>query len=91
MMANSRIVQLARQIAALTQHVDELILKYGVTEPSFQPRSASNESEKPEPAIERAKFEAIEATIELRQLLEGPVKLLLPEVGLSLTFSRCLI
>lgn len=81
-MSTSRIIQLAQLIASETHKLDEHLNSKKLPQPSFavgaptEPFSQSS-SDKAE-----ARTNVIAATIELRQLLEGPVKQLLPEVGL---------
>lgn len=81
-MEDSRIVQLAQTIAARTLIIDEHIREKNVVQPSFEPNGPTEPVKETTPEIEKARTDVIEASIELRQLLEGPVKLLLPEVSL---------
>ncbi|KAK2762689.1 hypothetical protein FQN54_000863 [Arachnomyces sp. PD_36] len=82
-MPTSRIVELAQLISSQTSAIDENICSSGLPQPSFEPGTGSSQlDQKPYPPdIEKAKNDVVEATIELRQLLEGPLKLLLPEAS----------
>ena len=76
-------MQLAQLIIDQTSVVDQNIRDNGLVQPSFEPDSGVPAQLTPQatPKVEKAKNDVIEATIELRQLLEGPMKLLLPEVS----------
>jgi hypothetical protein len=79
-MASPRIAELAEIIASQTAVLTHYLRSHDLPEPSFAsdaPIDAFGSS----PDIQKAKSSVVEATIELRQLLEGPVKLLLPEVS----------
>jgi hypothetical protein len=82
-MSTSRIVQLAQLIASQTAIVDEHIRNNDLAQPSFEPDGPIEPIQKATPQVKAATNDVIEAAIELRQLLEGPVKLLLPEVSFS--------
>ncbi|KAF2493673.1 cercosporin toxin biosynthesis protein [Lophium mytilinum] len=77
-MATSRILQLAHAIVSGTSTIDQHLRDHDIAEPSFS-SSEFAQSLNPTPDVEAAKTTVIEATIELRQLLEGPMQLLLPE------------
>jgi hypothetical protein len=81
-MATSRIVQLAQLIASGTQTLDEHLIQNNLPQPSFAVGAPTEPFPQVSPNVVKEKASVIEATIELRQLLEGPVKLLLPEVCL---------
>jgi len=82
-MSTFRIVELAQLIASQTTLIDTHISSNELPQPSFNQNGPADGIAKPSPEIEKAKNEVIEATIELRQLLEGPLKLLLPEANFS--------
>jgi hypothetical protein len=79
-MSTSKIVQLAQIIASQTATIDEHIRNHDLPQPSFESDGPMEPIQKSTPEIEKARNDVIEATIELRHLLEGPMKLLLPEV-----------
>jgi hypothetical protein len=79
-MTSLRITELAEIIASETAILNRYLGSNGLPEPSFSP-DAPIDAFGSSPDIQKAKSNVIEATIELRQLLEGPVKLLLPEVS----------
>jgi len=79
-MSESRIAQLAHIIASQTAVVDNFLRSEGLPQPSFEPDGPVQLIPQSAPEIEKAKNSIVEATIELRQLLEGPFKSLLPEV-----------
>lgn len=81
-MSPSRILQLAQIIVSQTSVIDQHIQHNNLAEPSFKPGSPVEPIQDTTPKIEEAKNKAVEATIELRQLLEGPMNLLLPEASL---------
>jgi hypothetical protein len=81
-MATSRIVQLAQLIASETQTLDEHLIQNKLPQPSFALEAPLEPFPQASPNVAKAKASVIEATIELRQLIEGPIKLLLPEVRL---------
>ncbi|KAF1980465.1 putative O-methyltransferase [Bimuria novae-zelandiae CBS 107.79] len=78
-MSTSRIIQLAQLIASNTQTLDEHLTESGLPQPSFQVGAPTDAFPQSSADVADAKTKVIEATIELRQLLEGPVKSLLPE------------
>ena len=94
-MSTSRIIQLAKIISSQTSLIDQHLQSNHLPEPSFHQDGPTEPIQKETPDIQRAKTDVIEATIELRQLLEGPMKLVLPEVCLShdstaiIFFSLC--
>ncbi|KAK2772300.1 hypothetical protein FQN53_004663 [Emmonsiellopsis sp. PD_33] len=79
MAATSRIVQLAQLISSNTSFIDEHIRGSGLAEPSFALDGPVEPIQTETAELKDAKNDVIEAAIELRQLLEGPMKLLLPE------------
>lgn len=80
-MSTSRIVELAQLIASQTTLIDMHISDNGLSHPSLTLNGPADGITKLSPEITKAKNEVIEAIIELRQLLEGPLKLLLPEAN----------
>lgn len=86
-MPSSRIIELAQLIASQTAIVDSHIHENNLPQPSFDPDGPIEPIQKSTTEVENARTKAVEATIELRQLLEGSVKLLLPEV--SITIFHC--
>ncbi|KAK2867938.1 hypothetical protein FQN49_003324 [Arthroderma sp. PD_2] len=76
-MSTSRIVHLAELISSKTAIIDTYISDNGLSPPSFHPDCPADPIEDAD--VVKAKNEVLEATIELRQLLGGPMKLLLPE------------
>jgi hypothetical protein len=83
-MSTSRIVQLAQLIASQTEVIDEHIRTKDLAQPSFEAGGPVEPVQNSTPEVNKAKKDVVEATIELRQLLEGPMKLLLPEVSYTL-------
>lgn len=81
--SSTRILRLAETILAQTQILNSHIRDHNLQEPSFDEDGPVDAIEPSTPEIQAARTAALEATIELRQLLEGPVKALLPEVPLS--------
>lgn len=79
-MSTSRIAELAQKIASQTTIIDEHLSRSKLTAPSFEVGAPTEPVLQANDTIEKARIGVVEATIELRQLLEGPVKLLLPEV-----------
>lgn len=80
-MAISRIVQLAQLISSQTAAIDAHLQSNNLPQPSFNQDGPTEPIKNETPDIKTAKTDVIEAAIELRQLLEGPMKLLLPEVS----------
>ena len=79
-MPTSRTAELAQIIASQTDVLNEHLRSNDLPEPSFSLEAPIDAFGSSTPAVQKAKTSVIEALIELRQLLEGPVKLLLPEV-----------
>lgn len=79
-MSTSRIIQLAQLISSQTSLIDQHLQDNNLPEPSFDQDGPTEPIQNETPDIQKAKTDVIEATIELRQLLEGPMKLVLPEV-----------
>lgn len=82
-MSVSRIIQLAQRIASETQKLDDHLAQNELPQPSFAVGAPIEPFLSATPDITEAKSNVVEAAIELRHLLEGPVQLLLPEVNLS--------
>ncbi|KAF2176460.1 putative O-methyltransferase [Zopfia rhizophila CBS 207.26] len=82
-MPDSRIIQLAQLIASQTSRIDDHIRDNNLAQPSFDAMAPIEPIQHSTPEVERARTDVIEAAIELRQLLEGPVKLLLPEANFA--------
>jgi hypothetical protein len=82
-METSRIIQLAQSIASNTAFIDGYIRENNLPQPSFEADGPSAFLEDATAETKKAKNNTIEALIELKQLLEGPMKLLLPEVRVS--------
>lgn len=78
-MSKSRIVQLAQLISSGITVIDTHLGDNGLSTPSFNPDSPVQVVTQED--MVRVKYEVLGATIELRQLLEGPMKLL-PEVSI---------
>jgi hypothetical protein len=79
-MSTSRIIHLAQLISSQTSYIDKHLQSHNLPEPSFDKDGPTEPIQNETPDIQKAKTDVIEATIELRQLLEGPMKLVLPEV-----------
>lgn len=79
----SRILSLAHIITAHAQVIDTHLQGNNLPEPSFEPDAPTEPIRNSTPEVDNAKTAVLEAAIELRQLLEGPVKALLPEVVLQ--------
>lgn len=83
-MAPSRITELASIIASRTAKVDEYLRSHNRPSPSFD---IDNPPDLGIPIdavdIDEARVEAIEASIELQELLQGPASLLSPIVRFS--------
>jgi len=79
-MATPRITELADIIASQTDLISKYLRLNDLPEPSFSVGAPTDAFESSTPDVQKAKTSVLEAIIELRQLLEGPVKLLLPEV-----------
>jgi hypothetical protein len=82
-------VHLAQRIASQTSVIDEHLRNNDLPQPGFQPGAPVEPIQREVPDIKRARTEVIEATIELKQLLEGPVALLLPEVSSGSISAWC--
>ena len=76
----SRVLRLAQIIASQTAIIHTHLRDNNLPEPSFDADAPIEPIQKATPDVEKAKISVIEAAIELRQLFEGPVKALLPEV-----------
>ncbi|EZF21869.1 hypothetical protein H112_05043 [Trichophyton rubrum D6] len=72
--SKSRIVQLAQLISSGITVIDTHLGDNGLSTPSFNPDSPVQVVTQED--MVRVKYEVLGATIELRQLLEGPMKLL---------------
>jgi hypothetical protein len=87
-MQNTRILALSQMIASQTALINKHLQDNNHPEPSFAADGPIEAIREPTPEVEKAKNAIIEATIELRQLLEGPVKALVPEVSKLPLFIR---
>jgi hypothetical protein len=88
--SSSRILNLAQTIITQTQLLDEHIRTNDLPEPSFKANAPIEPIQRATAEVESARTAVIEAAIELRQLLEGPVKALLPEVYISnINIMKC--
>ena len=85
---NTRILALSQIIASQTALINKHLQDNNHPEPSFAADGPIEPIREPTPEVEKAKNAIIEATIELRQLLEGPVKALVPEVSKLPLFIR---
>lgn len=79
-MMASRIVELAKVIANNTESIDEHIRLHNHLQPSFDVHGPVEAVKDAPPEVRNARDSAIEACIELQQLLQGVDRLLLPEV-----------
>jgi len=79
-MSTPRTAELTQIIAFQMDVLNEHLRLNDLPAPSFSPDTPIDAFGSSTPDVQKAKTSAIEAIIELRQLLEGPVKLLLPEV-----------
>lgn len=84
----SRITHLANIISTQTALIDNHLKSNNLPQPSFNPDAPTEPIKQATAEIKRAQRDVIEATIELRQLLEGPMKLVLPEVCLYLSHQK---
>ncbi|KAF2107708.1 putative O-methyltransferase [Lophiotrema nucula] len=80
-MPTPRIVELAQIIASRTDELKEHLTSNDLPEPSFSPEGPIDAFGSATSDVQQAKNSVVEAAIELRQLLEGPVRSLLPEVS----------
>ncbi|QGA21491.1 hypothetical protein EYB26_009202 [Talaromyces marneffei] len=78
-MSTSRITQLAQIICSQASIINQHLQSNHLPEPSFDQDGPTVPIQNETLSIQKAKTDVIEATIELRQLLEGPMKLVLPE------------
>lgn len=78
---SSRILSLAKIIASQSEVVDTFLRGNDLPQPSFGADALIEPIPSATPDVSKARDTIIEATIELRQLLEGPIKALLPEVS----------
>ncbi|CAG8956540.1 hypothetical protein HYFRA_00003929 [Hymenoscyphus fraxineus] len=82
MTSTSRILELSTIISTNTQKIDTYLLVNDLPQPSFQehgPLKVLPDGSPPE--LEQARIEAVEASIELQQLLQGPDSLLTPTIN----------
>lgn len=85
---SSRIIRLAQLISSKTSVIDDYLQRNNLPQPTFDIDGPLDPIKDATDEIQNAKINVIEAAIELRQLLEGPMKCILPEVpDLSLFFS----
>lgn len=82
-MSTSRIIQLAQTISAQTAVLDSHLQNNGLPQPSFDEEGPTEAFKDGTPDVQQAKSDILEATIELRQLIEGPMSNLLPQVSHS--------
>jgi hypothetical protein len=85
---NTRILALSQIIASQTALINKHLQDNNHPEPSFAADAPIEPIRETTPEVEKAKNAVIEAAIELRQLLEGPVKALVPEVSKLTLFVR---
>ena len=78
----SRIAELATQIAENTTKVDDYIAANGIPSPSFD-ADGPTDLVMQSPEIEKARLAAIGASMELQDLLQGPVACLRPAVSVG--------
>ncbi|CAG8978096.1 hypothetical protein HYALB_00000768 [Hymenoscyphus albidus] len=82
MTSTSRILELSTIISTNTQKIDTYLLVNDLPQPSFQeygPLKVLPDGSPPE--LEQARIDAVEASIELQQLLQGPDSLLTPTIN----------
>jgi hypothetical protein len=82
-MSTSRIIQLAQKISAQTAVLDSHLQSNGLPQPSFDEDGPTEAFKEGTPDVQQAKSDVLEAMIELRQLIEGPMNNLLPPVSRS--------
>ncbi|KAH8696410.1 putative O-methyltransferase [Talaromyces proteolyticus] len=82
-MSTSRILQLAQLISSQTAVIDAHLQSKGLPQPSFDQDGPTEPIQEATEDVTQARTDVIEATIELRQLLQGPMQLLLPQSNLS--------
>lgn len=80
-MSTSRIIQLAQRISAQSAVLDSHLQDNGLPQPSFDEDGPTEAFKDGTPDVQKAKSDVLEATIELRQLIEGPMKSLIPQVS----------
>ena len=78
----SQLIQLAKQILASAEEVDTYLRSHNLPQPSFNVDSPLDLDIRSPPA-EKARLSAIEAAIELQDLLMGPTMILRPVVRLA--------
>lgn len=78
----SRIAELASIISANTSKINDYLQTHNLPQPSFEINGPVQPVPSTAPELEEARLQAVEATIELQQLLQGVDKLLLPEVSI---------
>ena len=85
-MSTSRIAELAAVISSNTGKVDKYLQEKALPQPSFEIDGPTNPiSDAPE-EIEEARKCAVEASIELQQLLQGVDSLLFPHVSILMAY-----
>ncbi|KAL9619983.1 MAG: hypothetical protein Q9160_005452 [Pyrenula sp. 1 TL-2023] len=77
MAQQSRLTELAAQISSHTAKVEQHLMSKGLPQPSFLPDGPTN-MRIDLPDIEKARFAAIGAAMEIQDLLQGPVALINP-------------
>lgn len=80
-MSTSRITELAGIISSNTSKVDEYLRQNVLPQPSFEIDGPVNPIPDAPEEIEKARDSAVEASIELQQLLQGTDSLLFPHVS----------
>ena len=72
MSSNSRLVELAELIIANAKKIDTHIQDHNQLQPSFSIAAPTKVVQDGAPEIEAARVAALEATVELQDLLQGP-------------------
>ena len=80
-MSTSRIIQLAQTVSDQTAVLDSYLQDNGLPQPSFDEDGPTEAFKDGTPDVQQAKSNVLEAAIELRQLIEGPMNNLLPPVS----------
>ena len=81
----SRLNELVTLIARTVGQVDAHLKHHGISSPSFE-ENVALEDDCLSPEVDKTRLAAIEATLELHDLLMGPTMLLRPIVCRSLMF-----
>ena len=80
----SRILQLVNQLVHNVDNVNSYLQSNSLPQPSFDLDAPLELGTKSAPDVEAARISAIEATIELQDLLMGPTMLLRPMVRIQI-------